>query len=307
MFNLESIENDWKRNSFCLTDEEILSLFQREDITTKEVEKELKEKGKELPPSPSTEERLFVPIFKSDSLDEKIRKYDESKEQMYESITQSKGHLSKQSQKVVVEGCMDVVFDCTRYWENRFEGKVATEQIYYICLEALLNAAKYCTHYSTKSCFRLYVRECIKKNIIKQIARWEHISYHNAYCIIEECIDDLRIDEEEELKLDYVFEEPLKPSVIYERMKDESYEEDYIARLSSEEFMREYNQALEKLPEGERMIMHYLFDNDGNCVFTQKEISEFLGIKERRIGELKRKILTKLRNDNRFDKYRIDY
>lgn len=57
-----------------------------------------------------------------------------------------KKHLSENSRKKVIEGSLYIVFHSTREWYNFFEGKVSMEDIYYLCLGALINSVRYMVH-----------------------------------------------------------------------------------------------------------------------------------------------------------------
>lgn len=88
------------------------------------------------------------------------------------------------------------------------------EEIYNLSVDSLMNA-KYCIHFSTKMSFCSYTYTFIYRNMISLVARKEHISYKNAYCIIYNLID--------------------------------YYEENYIENISSDEFMKDYNKSINNL------------------------------------------------------------
>lgn len=66
------------------------------------------------------------------------------------------------------------------------------EAIYYICLETLMNCAKYVVH-NKKTVFKYYVLKSIEKSIIKYIVKKEHIDYKDAYEIIHYSNSDFSI------------------------------------------------------------------------------------------------------------------
>lgn len=305
MFDLDIIEKDWKENSFYLSDDEIMQIYIQEGITTKELSENMKayfSMGKI-----SAEDRLFATMFDDEEEKEKIEKANEKRTKYLNNILLNKKKLSNSSQMKIVEGCMDVVFKKTREWYITFDGNISMEKLYYICLDSLFNSVKYCIHYSTKPCFRLYVEKSIERNIIKMIARKEHISYKNAYCIIFKLMnhyDNIDKYEKKELEYGYDREIPYKPSRIYELVKNERYDEDYIKNISSEDFMLDYNKALSELSDKECEIMSLLYDMNGKEGLTYKEIYDFLGIKPSKIRNIKKRVKIKLKSDERFDKYR---
>ena len=140
------------------------------------------------------------------------------------------------------------MFDSTREWYKFFDGKVSMERIYYVCLEALINSVKYMLH-CKKPVFELYVIKSIERNIIKHIAKWEHITYRKAYEIIKGFIDIDYLLGNNDKKIDLEFnydnkEELEKPSKIYYRTRNESYNVDYTKNVSSNNFLKDYMEAL---------------------------------------------------------------
>ena len=180
MFDLDLIEDDWKKNSFQLTDEEVFEIYKSEGVTKKDYEmkkEEILSSYKKISP----EEKLLISIFG----DEKEKKeLDEIDREKYEKVKEISIRLSHSSQMKVVEGTLDVVFDSTRYWYEKLNKSIPMEEIYNLSIDSLMNAAKYCIHFSTKMCFRSYAYEFIRRNMISLVARKERISYKNAYCII---------------------------------------------------------------------------------------------------------------------------
>jgi RNA polymerase sigma factor (sigma-70 family) len=253
--------------------------------------KELREKKEEL------ESQTF-------SFDEYFRRRRELKKTF---------RLSRESQMKIVEGCMDLVFDETRGYYQQLDKKISMEDIYYLCLESLISATKYCIHYTTKDCFRSYAVTFMCRNIVNYMAKKEGISYKNAYCIVFKLFDpDLYIYGNENMELynvrefsfDYDKEIPYKPSAIYNMTKDKSYDADYIKDISSEEFMNTYNKAISELDDIDKKIMGLVYDKDGESVLTHAEIADILGIDVNKVINTKRKVKNRLRNDYHFDKYR---
>ena len=299
MFDLDEIERDWKENSFCLTDEAIMDIFVQEGVTNEAYQKECDEHfkhRKKINPM----DRLLASIFgeeeKKEELDKKEMEY---ATEFNESIPKRK-HLSQESQMKVVEGCMDVVFEDTRYWYEDLDRKISMEKLYNICIDSLIKSAKYCMHYSTKPCFRAYVNKSIKNNISEHIAKWEHITVREA----DKRIKRHDIFKEDILKLDYDKEIPTKQSYIYEMIKNDSYDVDYTKRLIQEEFMSEYDEILEELPYLEKMVMRLSYDDNGENGLTTNQISDYIGVEPKEVKNAKRRVITKLRKDNRFNKYR---
>ena len=119
MFDLDLIEDDWKKNSFQLTDEEVFEIYKSEGVTKKEYEikrEEIINRYKKISP----EERLLISIFG----DEKEKnELDEIDKECHEKLKAIKLRLSHSSQMKVVEGTLDVVFDSTRYWYEMLDRK----------------------------------------------------------------------------------------------------------------------------------------------------------------------------------------
>ncbi|MBR1376917.1 MAG: sigma-70 family RNA polymerase sigma factor [Bacilli bacterium] len=305
MFDLDMIELDWKNNSFCLSEEEIIEIYRGEGATLKQYFEEVDKYYEKTKSSFSAEDRLLAAMFGNRELCDVIEK----ERKLHEKIPYpSKTRLSKESQRKVIEGCLGVVFDETRNWYNFFNGKIPMEKIYYVCLEALMNAVKYNTH-NEKPTFKFYIEKCIERNIIKYVARWEHISYREAYRIIfdiPECeMDVFSIKKGKELSFDYDKEEVEPPSKIFYRMKDESYDVDYIKDISSNEFMYDYKEALNNLDDEAKNVMGLLFDASGNTVLTYNEISEYLGVNPDKISKIKKKAIKKLRENEKLKSYII--
>ena len=72
---------------------------------------------------------------------------------------------------------------------------------------------------------------------------------------------------------------------------------------SSDEFMNDYQESLSELDNEEEAVMRLSYDKDGYPGLTYQEISDFLGIEQKSIGNIKKRALRKVRKDNRFSKY----
>jgi len=304
MFDLDLIEDDWKKNSFQLTDEEVFEIYKSEGVTKKEYEikrEEIINRYKKISP----EERLLINIFGDEKAQKELEEIDK---ECHEKLKAINLRLSHSSQMKVVEGTLDVVFDSTRYWYEKLNESIPMEEIYYLSVDSLMNAAKYCIHFSTKMCFRSYAYEFIRRNMISLVARKEHISYRNAYCIIYNRLikyyeENRLLYNVHELSYDYTKEIPYNPSSIYEMIRKEWYEDNYIKNISSEEFIKDYNCAIKGLDNLEQMIIKLLYDKNGLNGLTFKEISEFLGIPTNKVYNIKKKVIRKLNKNARFYKY----
>lgn len=305
MFNLDLIEQDWKKNSFHLSEEEIIEIYRRERITLSKYKEELDTymKKNSYSLNLSVEERLLRAIFGEDL---KAKEKNNLKSEISEP---QKKHLSKESQKKVIEGCLHIVFDATREWYNFFEGKLSMETIYYICLESIMNSVKYVMH-CEKPVFRFYVLKSIEKNIIKYVARYIHITYQEVYELThyshEYGIDHSlkKLDKNLKSLFDRIEkEEPEKPSKIYYRLKNDYYNTNYIKNISSNEFMIDYNMALEKLDDIAKMVMQLSFDANGYRGLSNREIADYLGIDVKKISTIRRRAMKVLRKDKKLRTY----
>lgn len=312
MFDLDAIEKDWKENSFCLSDKDILEIYKAEGITTTAFKEEIDSIKDRFPHNPTAEERLIASIF-GDSKREEIEKQDKEIQDQIDACLSDRRRLSEDAQKKIIEGCMDVVFDSTRFWYDFFDAKVPIEKLYYVCLEALISSVKYCVHFSTKSCFKSYVHESIRKNIIKHMAKWEHISYRNAFYIIDKIQSDkYGIPQREELyrsefkpyfEYDYDRMQVEKPSRMYERLKNFGEEVNFVGITSSSLFMSDYEEALADLPKRQEYIMRLSFDSNGYRHLSTKEIGDKLGVDRSKVEKTKAKALLKMRNNERLQRY----
>lgn len=308
MFDLDMIEEDWKNNSFRLSEEEIIKIYSSEGVTLNKYYQEIEEFRKKTHIDIDPEKRLLGTIFGDPEI-MKIIEYEQKLKE--ENKFPPKKRLSKESQKKVIEGCLYIVFDSTRQWYEFFNEKLSMERIYYVCLEALMNSVKYTMHCGDPV-FLLYVSKSIERNIIKYVAQWEHITYRQAYGIIHNLSCDFDSDDytfgqhNENLKLffDYENEEELeKPSKIFYQLKDESYDVDYIKGVSSDEFMKDYNRALENLDDVARIVMKLPFDINGNVGLTYAEIADYLGIDLKKVSNIKRRAIKTLRKDLKLNTY----
>lgn len=299
MFDLDLLEKDWLDNSFRLTEEEIIEIYQKEGVTLKKYSEQQEEYRRKNRTGLTAEEKLLQLFYG------KNEKIEEPSKEMEEPVRK---YLNKDLQKKVIEGTLYIVFDSTREWYKFFDGKVSMERIYYVCLEALINSVKYMLH-CEKPVFELYVIKSIERNIIKHIAKWEHITYRKAYEIIKGFIDVDYLLENNDKKIDLEFdydnkEELEKPSKIYYRIKNESYNVDYTKNVSSNNFLKDYMEALQFLEEDEKMIMQLSFDKEGNLGLTNNEISDYLGIEPNEIVSIRRKAIKTLRKNKTLNSYR---
>lgn len=292
MFDLDIIEIDWLNNSFRLSEEEIIEIYRSENITLSKYYEQIEEYKKNTRVEMTAEERLLHAFFGNNK---EIIERENELSKKYKFPT--KKYLSKDLQKKVVEGSLHIVFDSTREWYKFFDGKLSMERIYYVCLEALMNSTKYMLH-CEKPVFKLYVLKAIKRNIIKHVARWEHITYREAYEIIDVYIFLEQCGIELELSLDYDNKEELeKPAKIFYLLKNDSYDVDYIKNISSDEFIKDYTCSLDSLDDVARMVMQMSFDIEGNRGLADAEIADYLGIESRKISNIRRKAIRALRKN----------
>ena len=303
MFDLDMIEADWLNNSFRLSEDEIIEIYRSENITLSKYKEQIEEYKKNTHIEMSAEERLLRSIFGNDK--EIIERENELRKKYEFPIRK---HLSEHLQKKVIEGSLHLVFNSTKYWYNFFDGKISMERIYYVCLEALMNSVKYMLH-CEKPVFELYVLKSIERNIIKYVARWEHITYREAYEIFNNYFFGIdyvleQHSKELELSLDYDDKEELeKPAKIFYRLKNDSYDVDYIKNISSDEFMKDYINALDDLDDVERIVMQLSFDIEGNRGFTNAEIADYLGINSKKVSNIRKRAIKALQKDIRLNAY----
>ncbi len=298
MFDLDTIENDWKDHSFSLSEEEIIEIFRNEGVTWSKYKEELAQ-YKRNTCIITPEERLWAMI----SGDNEILKKEEELRKKYS--FPKKKHLSSSSQKIIIEGCMYMVFNATRQWYHYFNEKISQEKLYYLCLEALMNCVKYVIH-CEDPVFELYVSKCIERNVIKNIARWEHLSYREVYTYVHNTCSkfDAYGNEVKELSFSYDDNEiPESPVTILYMKRNDQYIEDYVSGISSKQFICDYNDALEKLSRIERKVMQLLYDINGFQVLTYNEISEYLGLSKSEITNAKRRAIRKLKNNEKLNNY----
>ena len=304
MFDLDEIEQYWKENSVYLSNEEIREIYIAEGVTTKEYSRIMEDFYNNLPKpyknSAAAEQKLLESIFFSKEEQEKENKrlagINKARQEMLKKKPK-RPCLSHESQMKVVEGSLDIVFNSARAWHDAYE-KLSLEDLYYEALEGLFTATKLCVHYVTKNSFRAYAEFYIRMQITKYIAKKEHLSYRNVYCIYSHCFDEWNIHSEEnratysiqEFSFDYDKETPYKPSCIYEMIEQEyATVPDYTRGPSLEEFRRDYSEALHKLAHDEFMVMSLSYDEDGNPGLTYAEIGEFLGIEAAKVKSIKRR------------------
>lgn len=108
MFDLDIIEEDWKNNSFSLSENEIIEIFRSEGATLRKYNEEIEEWRKNTHVNVAAYDRLWALMFHDDS----IFKKEEELRKKYPYPT--KKYLSEESRKKVIEGCMNIVFDATR-------------------------------------------------------------------------------------------------------------------------------------------------------------------------------------------------
>lgn len=301
MFDLDLIEQDYLKNYSRLSEKEIIKIYQSEGATLSANKSELDDYRRKINKYYLTpEERLFISVF---GLNKEIEKKNEQYQKLVESIPKpQEKHLSKESQRKVVEGCLYLVFDSTREWYQFFKGKLSMEKIYYICLESLINSVKYAVH-NEKPFFKFYILKSIERGIINYISRKEHIDYRDAYKIIH--YHKQHANEDIKLSLSYEDKEEVeKPSKIFYRLRKDYYDIDYLKDISSNQFLNDYNLALEDiLNQDERWVMILSYDDDGYRRLTINEIADCMGIDSMDVIKYKKSAIKKLRKDERIINY----
>lgn len=311
MFDLDLIEQDWKNNSFRLSEEEIIEIYRSEGVTKKEYNYQMEQyikKIKGYSANLTPEEKLIRSVFHQEEYQKETEEIQKKRKEVPEP---KKKHLSEESQRKVVEGSLYIVFDATRGWYKFFNEEISLEVIYYICLNSLMKSTKYMLH-NEKPVFQFYVTKSIESAIIEYISRHIHMSYREVYRIINSCLDSNQNDNmypdgffEKINNLVENKEEPEKPSKIFYLLKDEQYDVDYTKEISSAKFLKDYQQALDNLDDISRQVMELSYTTDGECGFTSKEIGEFLGIDSKKVINIKRKALKRLSEDERIKAYKL--
>ena len=301
MFDFDEIESSFKDNYFSLSEEEIMEIYRLEGVTLNNYYKELDEYRKNIHLNISAEERLLRSIYGRDDLQKEVEELKEK----YEYPT--KKRLSLESQKKVVEGCLDLVFDSTKYWYDYLKKEISQERLFYVCLDALINSVKYSLHYE-KPVFKSYIIANIDRNIIKYVAKLEHLTYREVYKAIYNIEEyDYKTFEHipnKELKFKYDDKEIVeKPSKIYYRLKNESYDFEDIKNISSDEFYPIYKEALEELDDTAKDVMKLSYDINGNNILTYAEIGECLCIDKKKVVNAKRRAIRKLRKNEKIKQF----
>lgn len=307
MFNLDLIEEDWKNNSFRLSEEDVIEIYRMEGVVLSKFKEEWDEYKRKIGNSSkhlSIEEKLLQSIYG------KNLKEEEPKNEAISKISKpQRKYLSKESQKKVIEGSLYLVFEETREWYEFLEGKLQVERIYSICLESLINSVKYMIH-CEKPVFCFYILKGIERNMTKYIAKYLHVTYREAYEMIHPTYEfgSRSFAKEFDENLRFLFsceekEESEKPSKIYERLKNDYHEIDYIKNVSSDEFVSDYNDALENLDDITKTIMKLSFDNNGYRGLTNREIADYLGIDIRKISNIRKKAMKILRKNEKIKTY----
>lgn len=142
-FDIDIIEDDWKRNGKRLSDEEILEIYKSEGVTRVFYYREIDAFHARMPKSSmSPEDRLLATIFHDEEKIKKIEEENRKTEEFYKQIPKPP-RLSDESRARVVEGCMDLVFEMTRYYHKLFkkDNVSIAETIYYNAPDELDNTS----------------------------------------------------------------------------------------------------------------------------------------------------------------------
>lgn len=207
--------------------------------------------------------------------------------------------LSPEKQKKVVEGCMYLVFNETRFWDNATGHVFDLEELYTLCLFSLINATKNCCHYQ-KPVFSLLVSETVRRNIYNLIGKQMHLTYREVYQKIDNWeLEHKPIDDNDYQLYDIpkkeIVEIATDPKEIFLMTKDNPTDDEY--QKESDAFMEAYYQELSKLSGYERSIMSMSYDNNGYPGLTNKEIAENLVIDDKQVSHLKSKLKKKIKKD----------
>lgn len=299
MFDLEAIKRDWENNCYKLSEQDIIDIYRSENVTQRKYQEEIEEHNRKYRWNVSSEERLLNAIFGNINQTE-----EENRKKAYLENYPQKRRLSKEMQNKVVTGCLDIVFDETNFWYKYFLGFVSIENLYYVCLEALINCVKYTLH-CEKQVFGKYIIESIKRNIIKYIAKLAHTSYREIYALMNE-LDDREENAKKIIKLfkpDFT-EIPTKPSKIYYMTKDASYDVDYLKHISSTQFLLDYQQSLEELDDTSRIVMQLSYDKEGYRGFSNREIGEYIGAKDKKVSRIRSRAIRQLQKNEKLQNYK---
>ena len=314
-FDMDVVEADWLKNGVCLSDEDIREIYIQEGVTWSAYQKKVKECEDKLPKPPlSSEEKLLASIFNDEEKIAISEKFEKENDRKLDEIYADKPRLSEESRKRVVEGCMDLVFGMVRGYYRIFGTRVPMEDLYYNCLEALNNSAKYCLHYKTKDCFRAYAAKGMRRQIVSYIARRERIAWRNANYLVtmletgnkKDYFDYYHVGYTEEIKLErrsIVAELRPRESINY-LLRNRSYVVDYVREIAREITLKDLSidcmDVLDSLTSLEEYVIRKRFEQQ----YTEKEIAELLHIDIREVREIKKRALHKLRDSHVFDKYR---
>ena len=282
LIGIESCIGNYSR----LSSEEINRIYQEEGVTTSVYNKKCEEYNKKYGYQPTAEEILIAKLFGED-----IPKRENKK-------TSLKQRLSKDSQKKVMGGCLDMLVEETKRWYYSLEGRISAEELYNIILRSLINSARNFLYHSEKSNFRLYAKEIIRANIIEYIRRRQGISYQNIqYLLNYKGIKELWKDEyEPEINVDSKEPVPCSPGEINKILSFIPQYVDYIDQVSSNEFMVKYNQALGNLSNTESDIISLSYPINAPGL-TAQELGEYLGMHAEEVVKLRTKAKRKLRKN----------
>lgn len=212
--------------------------------------------------------------------------------------------LSPEKQKIVVEGCMYLVFNETRFWDNATGHAFDLEELYSLCLFSLMSATKNCCHYQ-KPVFSLLVNETVRRNMYNLIGKRMHLTYREIYQKIANWELEHKPTDDNDYQLydipkKKIVEIATDPKEIFLMTKDNPTDDEY--QKESKIFMESYYQTINKLNGYERNIMSMAYDNNGYLGLTNAEIADNLMIDINTVNSLKIKALIKIRNNESMKK-----
>ncbi len=304
MFDLDIIEQDWKDNSFCLSEQEIIEIYRSEGVTKEKYDKEVEEYKNKFDVGISAADKLLAQIFGDSKIREKLE-YQKKLEE--ENPFPSRKRLSNEAQKKVVEGSLNIVFDSTREWYEILEEKVHMEDIYFICLESLIKSVRYMVH-CEKPIFSLYVSKSIENNITKYISKIMNIDRYQSNILIQKLKQNFynsKVFKPKDKYFNYEDKEEIeKPSKIFYKLKDKLLDVHYIEQMSSNEFMNDYYDAIQHLEEIDREVMQLSFDIYGyRGGLTDAEIADYIGIDSNKISNIRKRSIRTLRKNKKLLSY----
>ena len=293
MFDIDKLEEEWKKLYKALSEEEIYDIYKSDGATYDNLDDRIKDYNNYVNAKITPEERLLYSIFGTN--EEIKKKLDEEQQRRENTKYPEENHLSLDKQKIVVEGCMDVVFEVTRKWYESFNGSIDIEDIYYTAIYSLISAVRRCVH-NGKMTFKRYVHSYIYTSISRMVAKKLGIKP-------SELEKDMYFNKVDKYNKNDI-EVPTKPGTVNYMLANTPYYENFNEGVSNDEFIKDYNDVINKLPFYEKEVFRLSYDNEGYPGLTYSEISEYLGISNNDVRNAKRRVIRKLRNNDIINSYK---